>query len=138
MAPIGDFIGNYTIRHVSTQNPDPLLQVNGKFCIGTNEYGDTEPSLAGGGFIVVGFSILGSSGDVVFSTQDEQGTPLQLALVESNLRWAGFYQGRPLRIYISEYKITSPGGIVTRGIYATNVYGDPEQVGIWGADDSSG
>ena len=138
MAAIGEFIGSYIIRHVSTQDQDPLLEVNGKFCIGTGEHGDTEPKLTDGGFIVVGFSVLDSTGNVRFSSQDEQGTPLQLALIESTLRWTGFYQARPLRIYISEYKITSPGGIVTRGIYATNVYGDPEQVGVWGADDSSG
>ena len=136
MTPIGDFIGNYTVRHVSTQNPDPLLELNGKFCIGTGEHGDTLPKLTDGGFIVAGFSVLDSTGNVLFSSQDETGAPLELALVESNLRWVGYYKARPLRIYISEYKITSPGGIVTRGIYATNVYGDPEQVGVWGADDN--
>lgn len=137
MASIGDFVGTYTIRNVATEDPDPLLQVNGQLSIGTGFQNATTPSLTDGYFVVAGFSILDPGGKVLLSSQDEKGTPLQLALVDSNLRWAGYYQGRPLRIYISRYEITSLGGVVTRGIYGTNVWGDPDQVGVWGADDTA-
>jgi hypothetical protein len=137
VANIGDFVGTYTIRNVLSPIEEPLLQVGGQLLIGTNsEYGDRQPSLTDGGYIVTGFAVLSPEGQPLLATSDEQGTPLQLALVESNLRWVGWYKNRPLRIYISTYEINSPGGVRTRGLYGSTVAGDPEQVGVWGADDT--
>lgn len=138
MANIGDFVGAYTIRNVVTANESPLLEVGGKFFIGTGnpELGDEAPFLTDGGFVVTGFAILAEDHQQVLATKDEEGEPLLLALNESNLRWAGWYKGQPLRIYVSTYEINSLGGVRTRGLYGAIVYGDPEQVGVWGADDT--
>ncbi len=140
MANIGDFVGAYTIRNVASSPvngaPDPLLQVGGQFLIGTGTYGDTPPVLTDGYFVAVGFAILDAAGQVVLATSDETGQPLQFALSESNLVWKGFFNDQPFRIYISRYDITSLGGTRTRGIYGSNVWGDPDQVGVWGADDT--
>ena len=137
MANIGDFVGTYTIRNVVSPREEPLLQVGGRILLGTgSEFGDLQPYLAEGGFVVTGFAILSADGQPVLSTQDEKGAPLQLALVESNLRWAGWYQNQPLRIYVATYEVNSPGGVRTRGLYGATVYEDPDQVGVWGADDT--
>lgn len=137
MANIGDFVGTYTIRNVVSPSAEPLLQVGGRILIGTgSEFGDRVPYLAEGGYVVTGFAILANDGTPLLSTEDETQAPLQLALVESSLRWAGWFQGQPLRIYVSTYEINSPGGVRTRGLYGSTVYEDPDQVGVWGADDT--
>ena len=134
---IGNFVGVYTIRNVETANPDPLLQVGGQIFIGKGtELGDQQPFLTDGGFVVTGFAILAADGEPVLATADEKGAPLLLALEGSHLRWVGWYKNQPLRIYVSTYEINSPGGFRTRGLYGATVYEDPEQVGVWGADDT--
>ena len=60
---------------------------------------------------------------------------LELMFVDGTLRWAGYYNGRPLRIYISACEAHMVGSQSTVALYGSTVLGDPDQVGVWGGSD---
>ena len=62
-----------------------------------------------------------------------------LDLVDGSLRWEGPTVGHPevpTRIYISLAEGETIGGTSFRSLYGTTLRGDPEQVAVWGANDS--
>ena len=107
--------------------------------LGTGEEGATVPDLTPEFEVVVGFAILSPNSDgtwtPVFSSEEQQQQPLQLMFAGDTLRWAGYYNGRPLRIYISACEANVAGSQSTVALYGSTVLGDPDQVGVWGTSD---
>ena len=136
---IKDFIGNWYV--LWSDGEPPVLEQRWKLVLGTGEAGATAPELTPDSFqVVMGFAILspdssGSSWTPVFSSEDQQQQPLKLMLVGETLRWAGYYQGKPLRIYVSACEANMLGSQSTVALYGSTVLGDPDQVGVWGAGD---
>lgn len=132
VAKIGDFVGEYTITQVGAT--EPVLRSGMKLLVGTNPDLAPPPVLTDGYFLVVGFALLDESGNPVLSTADAQQQPLVLLYDEGTLRWAGYYGGKPLRIFLSLCQTGGPGGMPYKAVYGTTLLGDPDQVGVWGAD----
>lgn len=71
-----------------------------------------------------------------FRTSSEFG-PLEL--VDGSLRWEGFAAmdpDLPTRIYVSIAEGRTLDGTFFRSLYGTTLRGDPDQVVVWGANDS--
>lgn len=132
VAKIGDFVGEYTITQVGAA--EPVLRGGMRLLIGTDEAIAPPPTLTDGYFLVVGFALLDEEGAPVLSTADTRQQPLVLLYEEGALRWAGYYGGKPLRIFISLCQTEGPGGMPYKALYGTTLLGDPDQVGVWGAD----
>lgn len=135
VAKIADFIGEYIVTKMSEGS---ALQPGMKIYIGDGQYGATQPTLTDGLFIVVGFAILQPDGITpVLSSGDgsPNAVPLVLVYDEGTLWWKGFdNEQKPLRIYMSLAQGETVGGLPFRALYGTTLSGDPEQVGVWGAD----
>ncbi|HSS48224.1 MAG TPA: hypothetical protein VLX28_04700, partial [Thermoanaerobaculia bacterium] len=100
--------------------------------IGTGRCGASAPFLCDSDYqIKIGFALLDTSGCVIFSSDSG---PL-LSLVGEQLRWHGPYEGRELNVDIALAEVSREHDI-DRGIYlylfGCTVYGDPDQVGVWG------
>lgn len=109
-----------------------------QLAIGTGESGATVPFLSPEGDVCVGFAIRQPAGEGGFTTTlssaDGQNQNLALMLVDGVLRWTGSYQGEPLSIYVSLCERKTVRGETYLFLYGSTVYGDPEQVGVWGAE----
>lgn len=132
---VGDFIGSWRIG-LSTGPAQKILNA-GWILIGTNsEYGDSPPALTGKYTISVGFAILDQDGNPLLSTRnqedDDANQPLLFLLEGNDLRWQGYYKRQPLYIYVSAAELATPGGGRYVSIYGNTIYGDPDQVGVWG------
>jgi hypothetical protein len=138
---IGDFIGTWQVNWVDGVNP--WFEQGWLLMIGTgSDYGDLPPEFTGEYQVCVGFAVLGPEPDqpdnlteVEISTglnQDERHQALLLLLYGDTLRWKGYYQGKPLYIYISISETWTPGGDRYLTLYGSTTYGDPEQVAVWG------
>ena len=119
-----------------------VLQKGWKIVLGENEEGAKEPFLSPDYQVLMGFSILaptateqGVEWTPVFSTADQQQQPLVLMYADGCLRWDGYYQGEALRIYISASEADQVGEQRSISLYGSTVFGDPDQVGVWGASD---
>jgi hypothetical protein len=133
---IGDFMGAWKVDWVS--GAEPWFQQGWTLLIGTGSaYGDTPPSFTGEWQVCVGFSVLdpAQSDPVQLSTeldQPDRHQALFLLLYGDQLRWKGYYGGKPLYIYISISETWTPGGNRYLTLYGSTTYGDPEQVAVWG------
>lgn len=109
-----------------------------QLAIGTGQSGATSPFLTSEGDVCVGFAIRQPTGagafTTVLSSDDGQNQELSLMLIDGVLRWSGSYQGKPLSIYISLCERGTVRGEVYLFLYGSTVFGDPEQVGVWGAE----
>ena len=134
---VKDFTGNWYVKWVDGE--DPFLHKDWKIVLGTNTDGAREPFLSPEYQVLMGFAILSRDGDggwtPVFGTQDQNQQPLDLLFSDGTLRWIGSYQGKPLRIYISLCEAETAGGGRSLSLYGSTVFGDPDQVGVWGAND---
>jgi hypothetical protein len=134
---VKDFVGNWYVWWVAGE--ESFLHQGWRFVLGTGEDGATAPELTSEFQVVVGFVILGKDSEgtwtPVFSTQDQEQQPLKLMFVDGALRWVGSYNGRPLRIYISACEANVAGSQSSVALYGSTVLGDPDQVGVWGAND---
>jgi hypothetical protein len=134
---VKDFTGTWYVWWVDGESS--FLQKGWKIVLGTTTDGAREPFLSEEYQVLMGFSILSPNGDgtwtPVFSTQDEQQQPLELLFADGSLRWIGGYHGQPLRIYISACEANTMGGERSLSLYGSTVLGDPDQVGVWGAND---
>ena len=132
---VGDFVGSWTIQWVSGR--DPFLQYAWKLLIGTETDGDTVPRLSPEYSVLVGFTVLDSNGRVQISTTPNPGVdpqqPLEFVFDGHSLRWSGYYEQQPLHIYISLSRVETLGDSYT-SLYGSTTWGDPDQVGVWGAD----
>jgi len=130
---VGAFIGTWNIGQLS--NPDSHFQTGWTIVIGTGDYGATPPVLTDAYNIVVGFAVLNAQGVPVLQTGGADNDPLLLLFTNGTLRYAGYYDQRPLRIYIAMAEALIPTvGTTYPAIYGTTMVGDPDQVGVWGAD----
>jgi hypothetical protein len=134
---VKDFVGDWYIWWVDGGNS--FLQKGWKIVLGTTQDGAKEPFLSPEYQVLLGFSILSPNGDgtwtPVFSSGDQQQQPLELLFADGTLRWAGYYGGKPLRIYISACEASTTVGDSSIALYGSTVVGDPDQVGVWGAGD---
>lgn len=135
---IASFLGTWYVKWATGQRIEsgqpPYIAAGYTMLIGTDTQGDFPPRLTGTYDTAVGFALLDENGTVVLSSEDENHQPVQFLFLDGTLRWAGYWTGQPVRIYISLGETVSPGGVHTYSIYASTTYGDPEQVGVWGAD----
>jgi hypothetical protein len=147
MASVADFVGNWQIGWVDSAKE--WLQQGWLLLIGTGSgWGDTPPFLTAEYAVCVGFAILAPNQDGTYSilelsTDDPSGhQPLVLRLTGDQLRWKGYYKAsedslaQPLYIYISTAETWIPDGRRYTHIYGSTTYGDPDQVGVWGASSS--
>jgi hypothetical protein len=130
---VGVFIGAWTIGQIS--NPNSFFQSGWQLCIGTGQHGDRPPFLTAGYDVCVGFAVLNQLGGIVLATGEAENDPLLLLFTNGALRYAGYYKQSPLRIYISMVEVLKPTlGLIYPAIYGSSVVGDPDQVGVWGAE----
>jgi hypothetical protein len=105
--------------------------------IGTGRGGATAPYLSPEGDVCAGFAVLELTpgGFVeVLSSADGQNQLLEFVLVDGVLRWIGSYTDQPLSLYISLCERQTLRGKRYLYLYGSTVFGDPEQVGVWGAE----
>ncbi len=144
---IGAFLGTWYIgmtAHPTTATPTGdaetaadkyLLKAGYQLVIGTGENNATPPFLTDGYKTCVGFAVLDENGAPVLTTGDGKNDPLLFLFTNGALRYAGYYDKLPLRIYISMAEAVMPTvGTIYPAIYGTTSSGDPDQVGVWGAE----
>lgn len=134
---VKDFTGTWYVWWVDGERS--FLQKGWQVVLGTGQDGAKKPFLTPEFEVVMGFSVLSPNSDgswrQVFSTLDQEQQPLELLFTDGTLRWSGYYDGQPLRIYISVCEVNAPSGQATVSLYGSTVFGDPDQVGVWGAND---
>jgi hypothetical protein len=137
---ISSFMGVWTINFATgpLTQPGKALENLGSIEIGTGDNGASAPFLCDTDYVVkIGFALLDTSGVVIFSS--ESG-PL-LSLAGEQLRWHGPYEHRELNINIALAEIYRDDEI-DHGFYpyvfGCTVYGDPDQVGVWGGSGMPG
>ena len=131
---VKDFVGTWTVRWVAGE--EPWMSPGWTLVIGTGTQGAEYPFLNAEYETCVGFTVLDAQGAAQLSTADQpdHNQPLALLYSGNTLRWAGYYKGQPLRIFISAAEAQMPGGETSVTIYGSTVFRDPDQVGVWGAD----
>ena len=140
MNTVSAFLGTWSVRWISGQRP--WMSEGWTISIGTGEDGDSKPFLDGDYQICIGFTVRNTQGQVELSTSDQPDheQPLVLLYDEGRLRWSGFYNANngtvaePLRIYLSLAQTQGPNGPTYACLYGTTAWGDPDQVGVIGAD----
>ncbi len=137
VAKIADFVGEY---NVTTSSEGSWLEPGMQLHIGDEQFGATAAKLTDGYYITVGFAVVDQNGAPVLATGDggPGAVPFVLVYDEGTLWWKGFTQGVPLRIYLSLAQGETLGGLPFKAVYGTTILGDPEQVGVWGADGNPG
>jgi hypothetical protein len=132
LANVKPFIGTWTIHSVTGK--DPYLKENWQLLIGTNTQGDALPALDENYDVYVGFTVLDEKGCVILSSAQSNEPPLPLLFVDGMLRGAGPRGGRPFRVYISMAEVHTTLGTTFPALYGSSLAGDPDQVGVWGAN----
>ncbi len=140
---VKDFIGVWRINWAT--GPGNIMETEeGSMWIGTgSDWGDTPPELTEEYQTCVGFALVVNGrlahltnergGEQPVSTGHHEGhQPLLLMYDSGQLRWTGYYDQKPLRIFISAAEQWQPGGERFISLYGNTVLGDPEQVGVWG------
>jgi hypothetical protein len=113
--PAEDFVGSWKIQWVSGNGP-----------FKTGWYLELDEPIPQDDQILVGFTVFDVDGHVQHLETEAQG-PLLLQYTGETLRWTGQFAGQPLYIFVSLAEVDS-----TKSIYGATVYGDPDQVGVWG------
>ena len=139
---ISSFMGVWPINFATgpLTQPGKALQNLGAIEIGTGDKGASAPFLCDLDYEVkVGFALLDTSGGVIFSSDSG---PL-LSLVGEQLRWHGPYGKPPLELNINiALAEVYRDHDIDRGFYSylfgCTVYGDPDQVGVWGGSGMGG
>jgi hypothetical protein len=146
MASVADFVGCWEFKWMDSQKE--WLQQDWLLLIGTGSgWGDSPPFLTAEYAVCVGFAVLSQDAEgnftvVELSTESGSGhQPLVLRLTGDQLRWKGYYRApdeepQPLYIYISTAETWVPDGRSYTHLYGSTTYGDPDQVGVWGASSS--
>jgi len=128
---IAHFVGVWTVRYVA--GAEPWLQAGWQLFLGTGTAGDPAPYLGGDGNPCLGVTVKDDKGDVQL-TGGGGAQPIALMFLDGELRWNGFHEGKPLRLYLSLATGEAPGGVPFAFLYGSTVWGDPDQAGVWGAD----
>ena len=137
---VSDFVGSWSLGFVDSSHDK--VQKDWILLIGTDSaWGDVRPLLTEKYEVCVGFALLapnasGGYDTLELSTGENRldGGPqaLRLFFTGDQLRWKGYYERQPLYIYVSAAQTEQPGGGSVH-LYGCTVYGDPDQVGVWGA-----
>jgi hypothetical protein len=130
-----DFVGTYTIRHGEGQFG--IIEVGFLLCIGTGDYGDPQPD-----GVRVGVAIVdpGSRTRVL----PAEGQPAVFAyLVDGTLNGASYrVEGddppQLLSFQIALLTARLPDGGLYKAPSIVISIGDPQNAGVWGADDDGG
>jgi len=134
---VNPFLGTWTITTTTGPLTQPGAPLASRCCIEIGTGAASPPSLSKNYEVQVGFVLLDESGEVIFPTEGER----LLTLVDHQLRWTGPYEGQELNINIALARVYR-GDEDDKGVYpylfGSTVYGDPDQVGIWGASGTSG
>jgi hypothetical protein len=134
---ISTFIGQWYIQYTGGVE-GTFLQDGWILYLGTgSSYGDQKPFLNEEYAVCVGFAVVDPSDPdnpvVQLSTGDPgNNQPLVLRLTGEQLRWAGYYKGQPVYIYISAAETVVPGVKTYVHLFGSTTYGDPDQVAVWG------
>lgn len=132
VANVYPFIGRWFINWISGQSP---IQQDWSLWIGTgSQFGDTPPALDADCNVVVGFALFDENGACQLSSSDSGNQPLPLLFSNGTLRTVGASDHLPARIFISMAVSELVGGGTYSCLYGSTVGGDPDQVGVWGAD----
>jgi hypothetical protein len=130
---------NITATTGPLSQPGQPLASRSSLVIGTDTYGASSPSFNEQGEVQVGFALLSSTGEVLLP---KDGEPIYLTLVGNQLRWHGSYENQELNINVALAEIfrndNNGGPSVSYYLFGSTVYGDPDQVGIWGASGTGG
>ncbi|HEV2855069.1 MAG TPA: hypothetical protein VHC97_19910 [Thermoanaerobaculia bacterium] len=139
---IGDFIGSWKINWAT--GPGNVLN-DAVLLIGTGSgWGDAVPWLTGEYQTAVGFALVeggqlvhlvndsGTSIPLSSSAEQEGNQPLYFLYDGNQLRWTGFFNELPLRIFISAAEIQLADGDRFLSLYGNTIYRDPDQIGVWG------
>ena len=124
---IDDFVGDWYVWWVAGE--DPVLHKGWKLAIGPVI--DDPPSVS---FILSEPDPEGGWRTVLDSKKDGP-----LVLVDGSLRWdspGGTLPADMVRIYISLAEAVTRDDTVFFSLYGTTLHGDPEQVAVWGANDT--
>lgn len=135
-----DFVGTFTIRQgegSELRDGKILIRKDYLLCIGTGQYGD--PVSDG---IRVGISIVDPETRQRVLPQ-EDSPPTFAYLVDGTLNGSSYWLGDKelpalLAYQVSLMMATLPDGGAYRAPTLRITIGDPENVGVWGADDDSG
>ncbi len=137
---VGNFIGKWWIWWTAGVD-QKVLQERYMLLIGNgSELGDQAPRLTNEHAVVVGFALVDPAGKKVLLSTDgtvdgeptDPHQPLWLRLTGGQLRWKGYYLGKPLYIYISVAATFTPEGNRYNHLYGSTTHGDPDQVAVWG------
>lgn len=129
-----DFVGTYTIRY--GQGKIGIVEVGNLLYIGTGAYGDSEPD-----GIRVGLAIVEPQAST--RVLPAEGHPPALAyLVDGTLNGSGYWldeQQMPqlLAYQVSLMTLRKPDGGIYKAPSIIITIGDPDNAGVWGADDES-
>jgi hypothetical protein len=127
------FIGTWYINWISGQPHG--IQQNWSLWIGTGSpNGDTPPALDADCNVIVGFALLDENGVCQISSSDPGNQPMPLLFSNGTLRTLGASDHLPVQIFISMAVAEVIGGASYPSLYGSTVGGDPDQVGVWGAD----
>jgi hypothetical protein len=133
------FVGTWNITATTgpLSQPGEPLASRSSLVIGTDTYGASSPSFSEQGEVQVGFALLSSTDEVLLP---KNGEPLYLKLEGNQLRWHGPYEDQELNINIALAEVFRKGETepVSSYLFGSTVYGDPDQVGIWGASGTGG
>lgn len=137
---ISSFMGTWPINFATgpLSQPGKALENLGSIEIGTGDNGAMTPFLCDTDYVIkVGFALLDTSGGVIFSSDFG---PV-LSLIDGQLRWHGPYEGQELNINIALAEVFRKDKEDRGGhsyVYGCTVYGDPDQVGVWGGSGTPG
>lgn len=136
------FMGVWPINFATgpLAQPGEVLENLGSIEIGTGGNGASAPFLCETDYVIkVGFALLDTADKVIFSSD----SGALLSLIGEQLRWHGPYGELPkeLNINIALAEVYRDHQI-DQGFYpyvfGCTVYGDPDQVGVWGGSGTPG
>lgn len=135
---IADFCGSFRVRQGSV-TPEPrsqrLVEVDSWVYIGTGEHNDPPPEVVDG-VPVVGVAFCYRDGTPNFPA--EGAPPARFVFEQGCLHFRTEYESQPLCFQLSLYvDERGASGHVYRAPYGVLVWTDPDQVGVFGADDGS-
>jgi hypothetical protein len=133
---ISTFVGQWYIQYTGGVE-GTFLRDGWILYIGTgSSFGDQKPFLTEEYAVCVGFALVDPNdpeNPVQLSTGDpDANQPAVLRLTGEQLRWAGYYKGQPVYIYISAAETLVPGAKKYVHLFGSTTYGDPDQVAVWG------
>lgn len=131
-----DFVGIYHIRH--GEGSFELIHSGYKLCIGTGTCGDPKPD-----GIRIGLAIFNPNPENPGPVLPAAGNPPAFAyLVDGTLNGSGYWindLGLPelLTYQVSLMTLRKPDGGIYKAVSIIITIGDPDNAGVWGADDES-